>query len=153
MLCVTGQDERLELLDEQLRRSDAITRELISAVITTACPNFSALSAATKAKVSWLIEAGAWTDAALTLLEFELPQWAVRRLSHSGEGWKCSLGREPSLQDGHSEFAEAGHRLLMLAIFRALLRAKHAASGSIKPPPLAADNEGSREEPRPHTRL
>ena len=63
MLCAAKQDENPDLLGDQFRRADAITAELISSVLATACPCFGALSAAAKAKVNWLIQAGAWTDA------------------------------------------------------------------------------------------
>jgi hypothetical protein len=40
-----------------------------------------------------LIEAGAWTDAAITLIGFELPSWSVRRLACEDGEWLCSLSR------------------------------------------------------------
>ena len=130
MLCAAKLDERLEPLEEQLRTAEAITGELMSTVIATACPNFCALSAAAKAKVNWLIQAGAWTDATLALVKLELPQWDVQRLSHDRGNWICSLSKQPNTRDEHREFAAASHPLLPLAILRALLREKRAGASA-----------------------
>jgi hypothetical protein len=113
-------------LQEQLRRADAITAELISSVIAAACPRFCALSAAAKTKVNWLIRTGAWIDATLELIKLELPQWRVRRLSQSRGIWTCFLMKET--QDGHDDIADGSHQLLPLAILHALLRVRHATA-------------------------
>jgi hypothetical protein len=126
MLCAAKLDQRLEPLEEQLRTAEAITGELMSAVIASACPHFRALPAAAKAKVNWLIQAGAWTDATLALVQLELPQWEVQRLSHNRGDWTCSLSKQPKAQGKHRELAAASHRVLPLAILRALLREKRA---------------------------
>jgi hypothetical protein len=98
----------------------------MSAVIATACPHFRALSAAAKAKVNWLIQAGAWTDATLALVQLELPQGEVLRLSHNQGNWTCSFSKPPKAQGEHREIAAASHRVLPLAILRALVREKRA---------------------------
>jgi hypothetical protein len=35
--------------------------------------------------------AGAWADAAITLVGFELPNWKPRRLVYEDDEWLCSL--------------------------------------------------------------
>jgi hypothetical protein len=44
----------------------------MSDMMTIACVRFGALGDATKVRVKWLIEAGAWTDATIALLELAL---------------------------------------------------------------------------------
>ena len=119
-------DDRLARLEEQLRRAEAVTSELISDVIAVACVRFGTLGAATTVKVKWLIEAGAWTDAILALLELELPQWKLRRLVKDDGEWFCSLSKQLGLPLGYDEVAEATHDSLPLAILIALLQARHA---------------------------
>lgn len=72
--------ERLAKLEEELRCATAVTSGLMSNVMAIACVRVGALGSATKVKVKWLIEAGAWTDATIALLGLELPQWRLRRL-------------------------------------------------------------------------
>ena len=41
----------------------------------------------------------AWTDAALALMELELPLWQVRRIAYDEGEWHCALSRERELPD------------------------------------------------------
>jgi hypothetical protein len=116
-------------LEERLRCADAFTSELMSEVIATACARFGALGSATKAKVKWLIEAGAWTDATIGLLRLELPQWKLRRLVNEDGKWLCSLCKQPSIPLEYDEVAEASHESLPLAILIALLEAQRSTAG------------------------
>jgi hypothetical protein len=117
-------------LEADLRRAKAITPELMSDVITQACVRFAAHKTATKGKVDRLIEAGAWTDAALALAELELPQWKLRRLAYEDGEWLCSLSAQPQLPLGLDELAEARHEIMPLAILIALVQARRAADAS-----------------------
>src|SRR5215471_2467367 len=64
-------------------------------VIARACQRLRAHPASAKAKLDALIAAGAWIDAALALLELELPQWTLRRLVYDDGEWHCSLSKHP----------------------------------------------------------
>jgi hypothetical protein len=129
-------------LEDRLRSAEAITSELMSAGIAAACPHFCALPAAARAKVNWLIQAGAWTDVAFALVKTELPRWQVRQLSQRGGQWICSLSEESDCQEGHYDIAEASHQLLPVAILRALLRVNRAAT-SARESRLATQCDGS----------
>ena len=131
MLFNPKHDDRLARLEEQLRRADAVTSELMSDVMAVACVRFGALGAAAKVKVDRLIEAGAWTDAALALLELELPRWKLRRLIYEDGEWLCSLSKQPGLPLDYDELAEADHEILPLAILIALLQARRAAAATM----------------------
>lgn len=90
-----SQDQRLEALQEHLRACHEITPELLRDVIARACQRLRAHPASAKAKLDALIAAGAWIDAALALLELELPQWTLRRLVYDDGEWHCSLSKHP----------------------------------------------------------
>ena len=55
------------------------------------------LTPPTAARIDQLIEARAWNDAALALVELELPAWKLRRLVYEDGEWHCSLSRQPNL--------------------------------------------------------
>ena len=71
-----------------------------------------------------LIETGAWTDAAITLIGFELPHWSVRRLVSEDGKWLCSLSRQPNLPIVLDEPVEGSHAVLTLAVLRAFVAAR-----------------------------
>jgi hypothetical protein len=81
MSLIPNREDRLNRLAEQLRLAPSLTTGLIIKVIADACIRFPALyMAATAVRIEQLIKAGAWSDAALALIEFELPAWKLRRL-------------------------------------------------------------------------
>jgi hypothetical protein len=50
-------------------------------------------------RIERLIDYGAWTDAALALLELELPHWQLRRLVYDDGEWHCALSRQRELPE------------------------------------------------------
>ena len=87
-------------LGEQLHDALAVTPALIADVIREACRRFPSQGQPGKTeRVEQLIQLGAWTDAALALLELELPQWRIRRLVYDDGEWHCALSRERELPD------------------------------------------------------
>lgn len=48
-------------------------------------------------RVAALVEAGASVDAALALVEYELPDWEIRRLARENGKWTCALARDGRL--------------------------------------------------------
>jgi hypothetical protein len=137
-------------LAQRLRCAPALTPDLVSDVILQACTRLPALNAAAKAKVAHLIDIGAWTDAALALLDSELPQWKVRRLVCEGGVWLCSLSKQPWIPLDFDDLAEASHASLPIAILLALFEARSAPSSvtpvtvpSVRPAPghaMCCDN-------------
>jgi hypothetical protein len=76
------------------------------------------------ARIDRIVEAGAWTDAALALIEIELPFWRVRRLVCEDGEWVCSLSRQPNLQFELDDTVDEHHEVLPLAILRAFFEAR-----------------------------
>ena len=134
MLLDSKLEEHLGQLEEQLRCAQAVTADLMAQVIAQACTRFAACGPAAKTRVGRLIESGAWTDAALALVELELPKWKIRRLVHEDDEWYCSLSKHPWLPLGLDELAVANHESLSLAVLLAFLQARRAAAESAARP-------------------
>jgi hypothetical protein len=121
--------EPLDALEAELRRAHAFTPDLISNVIADGCTRFPVMKRAGKAaRIDQLIEAGAWSDAVLTLIELDLPAWKLRRLVYESGEWLCSLSRQPNLPAALDDTAESSHEVLPLAILIAFIEARHRAS-------------------------
>jgi hypothetical protein len=84
-----------------------------------------------------LIEAGAWADAAIALVELEMPAWTVRRLTQEGAEWVCALSRQPNLPIDIDDTAEASHQDLALAILAAMVEARRRSSVVVQRSPAA----------------
>jgi hypothetical protein len=109
---------------DRLRDACGVTAELLSDIIKETCRRFpSAEGGAKAARVERLIQAQAWIDAALALIELELPQWQVRRLSYDGGEWFCVLSRQREMPDWLDQPVETHHTDLALAILDAFAQA------------------------------
>src|SRR5664279_5190993 len=129
MLSDPKHEDHLDRLMEQLRLAPALTLDLIGAVIANACIRLPVLNKAGKAaRLDHLIKAGAWSDAALALIELELPTWKLRRLVYDDGEWFCSLSKQPNLPIEFDDTADARHEVLPLAILCAFVEARRAMS-------------------------
>jgi len=116
-------------LSDRLRAANGVTSELLSEVIGKTCRRFPSMGQAGKtARIETLIGSEAWTDAALALLELELPQWQVRRIAYDEGEWYCALSRERELPDWLDRSVETRHADLALAILSALVEAQAASA-------------------------
>jgi hypothetical protein len=121
----------LDRLAEQLRLAPALTADLISNVVADACRRLPVLIKAGKAaRLDQLIEAGAWSDAALALIELELPTWKLRRLVYEDGEWFCSLSKQLNLPVAIDDTADARHEVLPLAILSAFVEARRGTSAA-----------------------
>ena len=109
-------------LDDLLHDAPAVTADLISEIIGKASRRFPA-------RIERLIDCGAWTDAALALLELELPQWRLRRLAYDEGEWHCALSSQRELPDWLDDrWIESHHADLALAILRAFVDAQRKSA-------------------------
>jgi hypothetical protein len=95
-----------------------------------------------------LMDAGAWTEAALALIEIEQPAWKLRRLAYEDGEWFCSLSRRPSLPAELDETSDAHHEVLPLAILQACLEAQgrtaaKGGNGSARVPQVRPELTGA----------
>lgn len=119
----------LDRLDEAIRFAPQPTRDLFAKIVAGACMRVPILiQSGKRTELGRLIESGAWTDAALVLVELELPGWTPRRLLCEGGRWSCSLSQHPNLPVALDDTADGSHDVMPLAIMRALLQARRKAA-------------------------
>jgi hypothetical protein len=114
--------ERHDGLDDRLRDAPALTTDLVSEVVGTPSRRLAP-------RIERLIRSGAWTDAALALLELQLPQWQLRRLVYDEGEWHCALSRQRELPEWLDDRSvESHHADLSLAILSALVDARRKSA-------------------------
>ncbi len=143
-------------LNDRLRNAQAMTRPLMLEIIDKACRRLPSLGQSERtARLARLIDAEAWADAALALMELELPLWRVRRIAYDEGEWYCALSRERELPDWLDAAVEARHADLALALLSAFIEVQALAVDmprpsvpSVRPAPdplyepVACDNFG-----------
>src|SRR6202042_3295222 len=93
---------------------------LFADVIGTTCRRFPSTGQTEKtARIERLIDAEAWMDAALALIDLELPQWQARRIAYDDGEWHCALSRARELPEWLDQSIEAHHADLPLATLSA----------------------------------
>ena len=110
-------------LGDRLRDAYGVTAEFLSDIINETCRRFPSDGSAKTARIERLIQSQAWTDAALALIDLELPQWQVRRLAYDDGEWYCALSRQRELPDWLDQAIETRHADLALAILSAFVEA------------------------------
>ena len=121
----TAQTASWDRLNCQLQSAHAVTVALFRDVMGSAGERLLTLQLMGKtAHIERLLKAGACTEAALALLDLEMPNWKIRRLVFEGGEWLCSLSRRSSVPIEFDEMAEARHAVLSLAVLRALVEAR-----------------------------
>lgn len=121
-------------LCDQLRDANAVTPDLIAEVIDVACRRYPSHGQTAKtARIEQLVDARAWTDVALALIDLELPAWQIRRIAYDGGEWHCALSRERELPDWLDQASEGRHADLSVALLCAFVEAQ-AANASLSQP-------------------
>jgi len=119
----------LSELNRRLREAGLADAALFDEVMNAACRRYPSLGQTEKtARLSRLIQSGAWTDAALALIDLELPLWQIRRLAYDDGEWYCALSRERELPDWLDRSIEARHADLALAILSAFVEARRVSA-------------------------
>jgi hypothetical protein len=106
-------------ISDRLRDAHAVMADLIAEVVRQTRKS---------ARIERLIGSGAWTDAALVLIDLELPQWQVRRIAYDDGEWYCALSRQRELPEWLDQSIEARHADLALAILGAFVEALRLAT-------------------------
>jgi hypothetical protein len=129
MLFNPKHEDRLGRLTDQVRFAQAVTPALFCDVVAQACTRLPLLRHGAQAgRIKHLIEAGAATEAALALIELELPAWKLRRLVFEDGEWICCLSRQRDLPIELDDTADGCHEILPLAILSAFLAARRTAA-------------------------
>ena len=118
-------------LNDRLSDAHAVTAKLMSELIGATCRRLpSAGRPAKSARIERLIGSQAWIDAALALIDLELPQWQIRRIAYDGGEWHCALSRAREVPEWLDQSIEARHADLSLAILSAYLDAQRVSISS-----------------------
>jgi hypothetical protein len=126
----------------RLRDASGVTPGLIAEIIDLACRRFpSQGQTARTARIEALIDARAWTEVALALIELELPMWQVRRIAYDEGEWYCALSRERELPDWLDRSIEGRHADLTVAILSAFVEAQRASAPESRSSVPAAPRE------------
>ena len=124
----------LPSLGDRLRNAQCMTRSLMLEIIDKACRRFPSLGQSERtARLMRLIDAEAWADAALALMELELPLWQVRRIAYDEGEWYCALSRERELPDWLDAAVEGRHADLALALLSAFIEVQALAMDVSRP--------------------
>jgi hypothetical protein len=116
-------------LNDRLCDAPALTADLMSEIVGETCRRFPAVGRSEKAaRIERLIQTEAWTDAALALIDLELPQWQVRRIAYDEGEWHCALSRQRELPEWLDQSIETHHVDLPLAILSAFVDAQRASA-------------------------
>lgn len=111
-------------LADRIRNAGTADVSLMNEVMGMACRLPSLRHTEKTARLEQFIRSGAWTDAALTLIDLELPLWQIRRLAYDAGEWHCALSRERELPDWLDSAVEAHHADLPLAILGAFVEVR-----------------------------
>jgi hypothetical protein len=96
---------------------------LVADVLECACPRLkSALGP--NALVRRLIEAEAWVDLGFWLIGWELPDWAIHRLSCDDSRWSCAICVRGLAINWVEDVAEFQHEDPALAVLGAFVQAQ-----------------------------
>lgn len=136
-------------LGQRLRNADAVTVEIMSDLIGQTCWRLPSLGQSEKsARLERLLQSQAWTDAALALIDLELPQWQLRRIAYDEGEWHCALSRQRELPEWLDSAVEARHADLALALLGAFTEAQRiGTSASRTSVPAVRQDAGTLFEP------
>ena len=129
-------------LGNRLLNAQVMTQPLMLEIIDKACRRFPSLGRSERtARIMRLIDAEAWADAALALMELELPMWQVRRIAYDEGEWHCALSQQRELPEWLDQSVEARHADLALAILSAFVEARRISAPASRPsvPAVRAD--------------
>lgn len=131
MRFASNQNEQISGLEAELCRAQAVTPALMAGMLTLAETGRSAPGSRHHAdQIRRLIRAQAWTDGAIAVLEFGLPQWKLRCVTYEDSEWFCSLGKRWQLPTWLDDVVTACHPVLPLAILTAFVEAYAVTSRS-----------------------
>lgn len=114
---------RLAEIVDRLQASETLAADLLAAVAAAVCGRSAAPDRSLPARIDGLVAAGARVDAALALIESELPQWKLRRLAYDDGRWFCALSRQRELPQWLDQAIEMSHPDCAAAILAAAVEA------------------------------
>jgi len=146
MLFHPNRIERLANVADRLNKTTAPSAVLLYAVLSTTDRTQVASQGVAAAHIAQLIECGAWTEAAMELLNLCCPRWQLSRLIYDNGEWHCCLSPERELPDWLGQTIETRHEYLAMALLKAVLESSQYEVSTdetptpIGPPRAISDN-------------
>ena len=138
--------QQLATLAARVSAADEATPELLSGIVAETARRLSAPDDA--AQLHQLIEAGALTEAAFTLINLELPLWQIRRITYDEGEWHCAMSRQREIPEWLDEAIEATHASLTLAIVSVYIETLRQIEASREPSrPSVPQTRGDQFKP------
>jgi hypothetical protein len=138
MLFRPNQHSELYELRDRVRRGGVVTGDLMTRLITLFRPCLGDVTGSSAlSRLNCLMEAQAWTDAAVALIEIAVPRWSLSRVFCEDGEWTCVLSRFPQMPEWLDDAVEGRHEVMALAILDAILAACEID------PPEATDERAS----------
>jgi hypothetical protein len=137
-------------LSEKLHAAHDVTPELMTEILDIVCRRAPFQGHSAKVlRIKQLADARAWTDAALALIELELPLWHIRRIAYDAGEWYCALSRQCELPDWLDQPVESRHANLTLAILSTFVEAQGTIAATSGPsvPSMPRDRAATCNNP------
>jgi hypothetical protein len=145
MFLHSTRSEQLATLAGHVSLADEATPELFSEIVAKTARRLSSTGAA---QLDQLIEAGALTEAALALVNLELPLWQIRRITYDEGEWHCAMSRQRELPEWLDQAIETSHASLTLAIVGVYIETLRQIEASREPSrPSVPQTRGGQFEP------
>jgi hypothetical protein len=113
----------LRSLRARIETTSQPTGGLVAELLRRACPRLQGAPKPSRT-AQRLIEAEAWVDLGFWLIGWELPDWAIHRLSCDDVRWNCAICVRGLAINWVEDVAEFQHTDPALAIFGALVQAQ-----------------------------
>jgi len=147
MQIASNQNQEIKRHEAELDRAQAVTPALMADVLVLAEARRSVPGSREQAdRIRHLIRAEAWTDAALALLDFGLPQWKLSCVTYEDGEWFCSLVKHWSLPAWLDDVVTVNHPVLPLAILTAFVEACAVTSYSAETARTVPSGQPSAQE-------
>jgi len=138
--------QQLATLAARVSAADEATPELLSEIVAGTVRRLSAPGDA--AQLHQLIEAGALTEAAFSLINLKLPLWQIRRITYDEGEWRCAMSRQREIPEWLDEAIEATHASLTLAIVSVYIETLRQIEASREPSrPSVPQTRGDQFKP------
>jgi hypothetical protein len=138
--------QQLATLAARVSAADEATPELLSGIVAETARRLSAPDDA--AQLHQLIEAGALTEAAFSLINLKLPLWQIRRITYDEGEWHCAMSRQREIPEWLDEAIEATHASLTLAIVSVYIETLRQIEASREPSrPSVPQTRGDQFKP------
>ena len=159
MSLFTSTGDKIEMLRRRIERTPRPTHQLMCEIIETVCPQHLSDRGDRSVQMRRWLDADSFVQIAFALVEWELPDWLVRRVAQENRVWWCAIAHRHMIDWGGEEEDES-HEDMTLAVLKSFLTVlchlPVERENAIPPRPLAARRPAPYADdltPGPHASL